>query len=336
MIDTCIWLDLAKSYRSASLVYALEELINNAQLEIIVPDIVAGEFKRNKERVVQEAQKSLQTHVRIVRQAIPTFADDTLKRDALDTLDKINFSTSIGSAHDMVGQVEELMNHPENIKIDTTTFHRAMAAQRALYREAPCHRDKNSIADAILFEVYDEIRQDTVRDHIAFGFATTNYRDFSDPRGDNRQPHPQLKSTFSEKSLYITDIAQFIELLNPSLIKDVGALYDLAPDFRSLSDLSAEEERLSLTIWYNRHMTRVASVEDGQTKIVPTSSDSRGTPNEIPDTIWDGALKAAKDVETRYGIETLGPFDDFEWGMINGKLSAIRWILGYEWDMLDT
>jgi len=52
--------------------------------------------------------------------------------------------------------------------------------------------------------------------------------------------------------------------------------------------------------------------------------------------VWKGAELAAKRVEEKYGLDELGPWDDFEWGMLNGKLSAIRWMLGDEWDMLDT
>ena len=42
-------------------------------------------------------------------------------------------------------------------------------------------------------------------------------------------------------------------------------------------------------------------------------------------------------VETKYTEPgQLGPYTDFELGMLNGKLSALRWVLGSEWDFLDT
>ena len=43
-------------------------------------------------------------------------------------------------------------------------------------------------------------------------------------------------------------------------------------------------------------------------------------------------------MEARYGgKKALRVYlDDFKWGMVNGKLSALRWVLGDEWDMLDT
>jgi len=40
--------------------------------------------------------------------------------------------------------------------------------------------------------------------------------------------------------------------------------------------------------------------------------------------VWVRARKAAAKVEKKYGVE------------ISGKLSALRWVLGDEWDMLDT
>jgi hypothetical protein len=39
-------------------------------------------------------------------------------------------------------------------------------------------------------------------------------------------------------------------------------------------------------------------------------------------------------VAETYPAEELGPYTDFEWGMLNGKLSALRWVLGDEWDFL--
>jgi hypothetical protein len=48
-------------------------------------------------------------------------------------------------------------------------------------------------------------------------------------------------------------------------------------------------------------------------------------------------LKAKGVAEKRFGKKNLVPTgSDFDWGMVSGKLSALRWVLGDDWDMLDT
>lgn len=75
-------------------------------------------------------------------------------------------------------------------------------------------------------------------------------------------------------------------------------------------------------VWYERHLVLKYKVENGLETVEPR--------------IWEGALKSANSVREKYGEENLGPYDDFDWGMLNGKLSALRWIFGDDWDMLDT
>ena len=181
LIDTSVWLDMACSYRAAPLVRALHEMCDNAQLEIIVPDIVREEFVRNKDRVTTQSTKALQSHVKSLRYALTGHADQVIAQQAQDVLQGLDFSNAT-QKNSIADQVQELMDHGENINVETSVFHRARAANRSLYGEAPCHRDKGSIADAILFEIYDEIRQEPVRDHIAFGFATTNHKDLAIPK----------------------------------------------------------------------------------------------------------------------------------------------------------
>jgi hypothetical protein len=57
--------------------------------------------------------------------------------------------------------------------------------------------------------------------------------------------------------------------------------------------------------------------------------------NHPPDpTTNDFTLLVASLIATDYP-DDLGPYTDFQWGMINGKLSALRWVLGLDWGSRD-
>lgn len=82
---------------------------------------------------------------------------------------------------------------------------------------------------------------------------------------------------------------------------------------RKLKELQQAEEEFFDRVWYDRSQMM-----------------------RSPEDIKNGAMKARVKVEEKYGKENLGPYDKFEWGMINGKLSALRWMMGEDWDMLDS
>lgn len=91
------------------------------------------------------------------------------------------------------------------------------------------------------------------------------------------------------------------------------------------------EANLADMVWYNRHQILKEQVDNHDIWLV----DKYAGPDTMDKAIWEGALKAAMEIEKKYGVENL-EFDDYEWGVINGKLSALRWVLGEEWDALDT
>ena len=98
--------------------------------------------------------------------------------------------------------------------------------------------------------------------------------------------------------------------------------YNLISDpIRNVKDILTVEEEFSDKIWYDRHQL--------------LKNGGHLDKDTLPD-ILKGAFSAAKKLEKKYGKKSLGPYNDFEWGMINGKLSALRWVLGEDWDMLDT
>jgi hypothetical protein len=98
---------------------------------------------------------------------------------------------------------------------------------------------------------------------------------------------------------------------------------------------------LERQVWYNRHWSLRVAIEKGETRVVSKKEWDAAEPRRrntdlIVDSIWKGALEAARKTEEEVGLENLGPWSDWEWGMINGKLAALRWVLGDDWDELYT
>lgn len=339
LIDTCVWLDLAKDHKQQSLLSALEELVREHAISLVVPRLVVDEFSRNKARVIEESRQSLSGTFKRVKEAIEKFGDPKRKNSVLEELNEVDHRLpTIGdTASGTVARIEALFRGCSIIEVPDAI--KLRAAQRAIDGKAPFHRQKNSMNDACLIELYRETVRDENAKGARFAFVTHNIKDFSRPDGDTRLPHPDIATDFTKiKSVYCTGLAPLLKRIAPDLITEIMIEQEFMEEPRRLSEILEAMDLLFHQVWYNRHMCRRERVESGEIELVdketfPVKDHSK---RPIQRDIWEGALKAAAKVEKKYGTKNLGPWDDFEWGMINGKLSALRWVLGDEWDMLDT
>lgn len=90
---------------------------------------------------------------------------------------------------------------------------------------------------------------------------------------------------------------------------------------RSVKQILAAADELDTRLWYGR-------------KMPPEHYRKQGTREDI----IEGMLRQMKEAERRYGKESLmdNMKSDWDWGYLSGKVSAIRWVLGLDWDVLDT
>jgi hypothetical protein len=166
-----------------------------------------------------------------------------------------------------------------------------------------------------------------------------NTKDFSDPGADNREPHPDLAAYFSKiESRYFISLSEALKRVEPALVSDLMLEEEWHQEPWTLTEILDAIDLFMHQVWYERHQVRCEKVEARIIEIVEKETFPVKDPERRPiqRDIWEGAKKSAGRVEEKYGIENLGPWTAFEWGMINGKLSALRWVLGEDWDELYT
>ena len=327
LIDTSVWLDMATRREGQKWIVPLRVLKFQGKLELLVPALIIEEFDRNRPRSESAVTASVLDRLRQLRRELREYAGDKHEHIWLaETAQHIPLVTA--TAPQNFREIDELLRAGTILEPAEPEY--ARAVQRGLDKRAPFTSDKNSVADALLIEIYaSQISQGGSSD--AYAFVTSNYRDFSVPNGDRRQPHPDLAGLFDgTRSRY----AYQVEGLHELLVEQFGDEYleeQEEVEFliseeepRTLAEIIEAEQEFFNKVWYVRSVVH--------------DDDDR----ELAGDIRTGMMAARERAEAKYGREELwkaiGPGHDEAWqyGYISGKLATLRWVLGSEWDFLDT
>jgi hypothetical protein len=327
LVDTSTWLDLAKRRDGQRWIVAVRILALHRDLELLVPSLLLDEFERNRPSIERSMTASVSERFRLLKKDL----DDYGGADQQDALDLV-----AGLAHQvpLIGamttrnfdDIADLLRAGR--ELEPTDVECSRVVQRALDKQVPFHRPRNGVADALLIELYASALRDVELSAEPHAFVTSNSNDFSHPEGDKRRPHPDLAPLFSDKG---SSYGLGVEGLDSILVNHFGDGFrelveesDFTEEPRRLDEIQSAEQEFFDRIWYQRSLAYEWRCE--------ANGDQEALEN-LRHVAGPGRRRVE---ETYQGTGNLGPYNDFEWGMLNGKLSALRWVLGSEWDFLDT
>ena len=328
LIDTSTWLDLAQHRDGQKWIVPLRVLKVHGRLELLVPSVVRAEFERNRPRLETAVNTGMLARIRQLRRDLRAFVlSDQEPGWLTESAQRVPLVNAMAPQN--FREIDELLR--DGTVLEPTDEEWVRAAQRGLNKTAPFTSDKNSVADALLIEMYATQISDPDSFDV-FAFVTSNYRDFSTPNGDQRLPHPDLAALFDgSRFRYVYQVEGLHDLLldyfGDEFLEEYNEVEFLInnEEPRTLAEIVEAEQEFFDRVWYVRNYL-----------------ESQNTTASLPEDIRATRLETQQEIEAQYGRESLhkpiGPGHDeaWEYGYISGKLATLRWVLGSEWDFLDT
>lgn len=195
VLDSSILIELVHDENKENLLTDLIEALDNGVIQLVMPEVVRNECS-GFDKAQKRKKSNWSARVCELKKFSQLLQNKTVRNDLIECANR--FQTAINSYDREAAWTifEKIKNHNSTLHISANRTAKDMALKYALEKKAPFHRNKNSVADAVLlFSTYYWSKRRRRR----VIFHTLNVRDFSGH--DNRKPHPDLQSFFGVDSV---------------------------------------------------------------------------------------------------------------------------------------
>ena len=221
LCDTSVWLNLAKDPQQNIILQRLRSLVASRKITLLVPRVVIEEFLRNKDDIVSYLARRNQVLLREVRELVKAFGDTGKKEVATDQITAVaNKMPSLGTSMAMAyTQIQSLFDDSSTVIIELSDAVKSSVVDMALLKRAPFHRNKNSLADAIIIQTFWQFVESEQRPGGEFLFVTANTDDFSEPNADANNPHSDFLPVFGRtNSHFFINAGKAVNFIEENLV----------------------------------------------------------------------------------------------------------------------
>lgn len=153
LVDTSTWLDLAKRRDGQKWIVAIRLSVMWGNLQLLVPSLIIDEFERNRPRIESSMTASVAERFRQMRRDFDEYGGEE-HQTAIEALDSLAHQVPLIGAMTTRNFDDVLGLLRDGRTMEPTDDERRRVVQRGLDKRAPFHRSRNSVADALLIEMY--------------------------------------------------------------------------------------------------------------------------------------------------------------------------------------